>query len=168
MTTSSDLELSPVLPAGADRQSVAPFDFGSGVRGWVRAGTSFLAVLTLILIALQFIFAMYKPDLNDPDIWWHMRNAQYLFEHHQIPRYDMYSFTVAGHPWVNTEWLSEIPFYVAYRAFGLVGIKTLSFLVLDTLFLLLLYLSYQESRNFKASAVACYFSFFLSIVSFWP
>src|SRR5437764_11812732 len=168
MTTSSDLELSPVLPAGADRQSVAPFDFGSGIRGWVRAGTSFLAVLTLILIALEFIFAMYKPDLNDPDIWWHMRNAQFLFQHHQFPRYDMYSFTVTGHPWVNTEWLSEVPFYFAYQAFGLAGLKSLSFFVLDTIFLLLLYLCYQESRNFKASVVSCYLATLLATVSFGP
>src|SRR5438477_494094 len=168
MTTSSDLEMAPVLPAGADRQRVAPFDFGSGVRGWVCAGTSFLAVLTLILIALQFIFAMYKPDLNDPDIWWHMRNAQYLFQHHQFARYDMYSFTVAGHPWVNTEWLSEVPFYLAYQAFGLAGLKWLSFFVLDTIFLLLLYLCYQESRNFKASVVSCYFATLLAPVSFGP
>ena len=142
MTVSSQLDLPSASTPAADRRTVDPPNFGSGVLGWVRAGTSFLAVLTLILIALQFIFAMYKPDLNDPDIWWHMRNAQYLFQHHQFPRYDMYSFTVAGHPWVNTEWLSEVPFYLAYQAFGLAGLKSLSFFALDTIFLLLLYLCY--------------------------
>src|SRR5438270_4781882 len=168
MTASTELEFPPVRPAGADRQTLDPLDFGSGIRGWVRAGTSFLAVLTLILIALQFIFAMYKPDLNDPDIWWHMRNAQFLFQHHQFPRYDMYSFTVTGHPWVNTEWLSEVPFYLAFQAFGLAGLKSLSFFVLDIIFLLLLYLCYQESRNFKASVVSCYFATLLATVSFGP
>src|SRR6266446_6054606 len=104
-----------------------PMDFGSGPRGWLRAGTSFLAVLTLVMIGIQYIYSMYKPDLNDPDIWWHMRNAQYLFQHHQFPRFDMYSFTVAGHPWINHEWLSEIPYYLAYRAFGLAGVKSCAF-----------------------------------------
>ncbi len=145
-----------------------PMDFGSGVRGWLRAGTSFLAVLTLVMIGIQFIFSMYKPDMNDPDIWWHMRNAQYLFQHHQFPRFDMFSFTVAGHPWINHEWLSEVPFYLAFRVFGLVGLKSLSFFVLDAIFLLLLYLSYQESRNFKASFVACCYATFLATVSFGP
>jgi multisubunit Na+/H+ antiporter MnhB subunit len=145
-----------------------PFNFGVGVRGWLRAGTSFLGVLTLVLIALQFIFIMYSPDLNDPDIWWHMRNAQYLFQHHQFPRQDMYSFTVAGHPWINHEWLSEIPFLLAYRAFGLVGLKSLTFFTVDLIFLLLLYLCYRESRNFKASVAACCFSTFLATVSFGP
>lgn len=167
MSVSNQLEIAPpespiVVPSGD------PFDFGSGLRGWVKAGTSFLAVLTLILIGIPFIFSMYHPDLNDPDIWWHMRNAEYLFQHHQFPRHDMYSFTVAGHPWINHEWLSEVPFYAAYRAFGLVGLKSLSFLTIDAIFILLLYLCYQESRNFKASVSACYFSVFLATVSFGP
>ena len=168
MTISSELDPAKATEPLSAEQVIAPLNFGSGLRGYRRAATSFLAVLTLMLIVMQFLFSMYKPDLDDPDIWWHMRNAQFLFQHHQIPRQDMYSFTVAGHPWINTEWLSEIPFYVAYRTFGLVGIKSLSFFVLDALFLLLLYLAYDESRNFKASAAACYFSFFLATVSFGP
>ena len=145
-----------------------PVDFGHGPKGWLRAGTSFLAVLTLVMIGIQFIYSMYHPDMNDPDVWWHIRNAQYLFQHHQFPRQDLYSFTVGGHPWINHEWLSEIPYYLAYRAFGLVGLKSLPFFILDAIFLLLLYLCYQESRNFKASFVACCYATFLATVSFGP
>ena len=143
-------------------------NFGPGPRGWLRAGTSFLAVLILVMIGVQFLYSMYKPDMNDPDIWWHMRNAQYLFQHHQLPRVDMYSFTVAGQPWISHEWLSEVPFYVAYQAFGLVGLKSFTFFLLDAIFLLLLYLSYRESRNFKAAVAACCYSTFLATVSFGP
>src|SRR6266700_167877 len=168
MTVSSGLNVSSTLKPRLAEPPSDPIDFEPGLRGYLRAATSFLAVLTLILIVMQFLFSMYKPDLDDPDVWWHMRNAQFLFQHHQILRQDTYSFTVAGHPWINTEWLSEIPFYLAYRTFGLVGLKSLSFFVLYTIFLLLLYLSYQESRNFKASAAACYLSFFLATVSFGP
>src|SRR5262249_38038086 len=98
-----------------------PLNFGPGFRGWLRAGTSFLAVLVMVLIGWQF--ALVGWHLNDPDIWWHLRNAQYLFQHQQLPSHDMYSFTVAGHPWVSHEWLSEIPYYFAYRALGLSGLK---------------------------------------------
>lgn len=171
MMSSSQLEPPPVIveapPTGLETPE-APLKFGPGFRGWFRAGTSFLAVLTLVLIALQFVFIMHSPDLKDPDIWWHMRNAQYLFQHHQFPRQDLYSFTVAGHPWINHEWLSEIPFYLAYRAFGLVGLKSLTFFTVDVVFLLLLYLCYRENRNFKASIAACCFSTFLATVSFEP
>lgn len=171
MTISEQLEVAPSSVANAPTTLSIPgdpLDFGRGPRGWFKAGTSFLAVLTLVLIGIQYIFSMYHPDLADPDIWWHMRNADYLLHHHQFPRVDMFSFTVAGHAWMNHEWLSELPFYFAYRAFGLVGIKSLSFFVLGAIFLLLLYLCYQESRNFKASVTACYFATFLATVSFGP
>jgi len=134
----------------------------------LRAGTSFLAVLTLVLIGMQFIFSLLRPDMNDPDIWWHMRNAESLLQQHQFPRMDTYSFTVAGHPWINHEWLSEIPYYFAYKWLGLVGLKTACFLLFDAIMLLLLYLCFQESRNFKASVTACYFATVLATVSFGP
>src|SRR5215467_2711098 len=120
----------------------------------------------MVLIGWQF--ALVGSGLNDPDIWWHLRNAQYLFQTHRLPAHDMYSFTVAGHYWVSHEWLSEIPYYLAYLALGLCGLKVLTFLVLDVIFLLLLYLCYQESRNFKASIVACLFATMLATVSFGP
>src|SRR5437588_6308458 len=158
-----------VLAARSDEQvSGDPMKFGSGPKGWLRAGTSFLAVLTLVLIGIQFIFALYRRDLDDPDIWWHMRNAQHLLQSHHFPNADTYSFTVAGHPWINHEWLAEIPYYFAYHTFGLVGLKALYFSLLTTIFLLLLYLCYQGSRNFKASVTACYFGTFLATISFGP
>src|SRR5947208_1829507 len=101
-----------ILPIRSDYQiSGEPLNFGSGPMGWLRAGTSFLAVLTLVLIGIQIIFALYRRDLNDPDIWWHMRNAQYLLQNHHFPNADMYSFTVAGHTWMNHEWLAEMPYF---------------------------------------------------------
>src|SRR5438067_12386486 len=137
MNSSEQLESEARMVASADESGVPtdPMNFGRGIRGWFRAGTSFLAVLTMLVVGIIYIFALYRPDMNDPDIWWHMHNAQYLFQHHQLPRQDTYSFTVAGHPWINHEWLSEIPYFLAYRAFGLVGIKSLMFFVLTAIFL---------------------------------
>lgn len=166
MTTTAQADVSAAIESAQAPSS--RFTFGTGPKGWFRAATSFFGVLTLILISIQFIYAMYHQDINDPDIWWHMRNAQLLIQHHHFPRVDTYSFTAAGHPWINTEWLSEIPFYLAYRAFGLVGLKSISFFILNSIFLLLLYLSYQESRNFKAAATGCYYATFLATVSFGP
>jgi hypothetical protein len=111
---------------------------------------------------------MVKPDFNDPDVWWHMRDAQFLVQQHQFPRQDMYSFTAAGKPWVNTEWLSELPFYLVYRVGGLGGLKAMTFVLPSILMLLLLYLCYQESRNFKASVAVCCFASFLAVVSYGP
>ena len=84
---------------------------------------SFPAMLVMLLIGI--VFTMARKGFADPDIWWHLRNAEFLFTQHQLPRQDYYSFTVAGHPWINHEWLAEVPYYLAWRVGGLVGIKTL-------------------------------------------
>jgi len=164
--TESKRSFSPTTPVDAMAGDFA--SFGPGFRGWISVGTSFLGVLTLALVGMQFVFTMVQPDLNDPDVWWHMRNAQYLVQQHQLPRHDMYSFTAAGRPWVNTEWLSEIPFYLAYRFCGLTGLKFLTFALPSIVILLLLYLCYRESRNFKASIAVCAFASFLAKVSYGP
>jgi len=126
----------------------------------------FQVVLTMIVLAVPFLLA--RQGMNDPDIWWHLRNAEYLIQHQRMPDHDMYSFTVPANPWINHEWLSEIPYYFAWKAFGLVGVKSLSLVLLGCIFLGILYLSYRESLNFKASVTACCFSVFLCSVSFGP
>src|SRR5437867_2710372 len=83
----------------------------------IRRVFSFPALLGALLVTT--VFAMSRNGLSDPDIWWHLRNAEYLLVDHKFVRFDMYSFTLAGHPWVNPEWLGEIPFYLAWQAWGL-------------------------------------------------
>jgi hypothetical protein len=129
-------------------------------------GASFLTMLTFLLITLQFV--MSRGEIIDPDIWWHLRNAEFLIQHHQLPRFDMYSFTVAGAPWINHEWLSEVPFYLTWRAGGLSGLNAATLVVIVAIFLGLLYLCYQESGHFKASIAACCFVTFLAKVSYGP
>jgi hypothetical protein len=127
---------------------------------------SFPVVLTLILVGL--VFALSRKGITDPDIWWHLHNAQFLVEHHTFMRADTYSFTVPGHPWINHEWLAELPFYLGWRALGLGGIHAVMFVTLALIFLGILYLSYCESGHYKSSILATSFVVFLGCVSFGP
>jgi len=133
---------------------------------WARRLCTFPAALASLLAVTVFTIA--RDSLADPDIWWHLRNAEYLLTNFRLPRVDAFSFTVIGHPWINHEWLAEIPYYLAWRAFGLVGIKALSLLVLESIFLGLLYLCWKTSGNIKASLVVCIFAVMLGSVSFGP
>ncbi len=135
-------------------------------RERVRPVVSFLVVLTFLVVGIVFVLA--HGSVADPDIWWHLHNADYLVQHHALPRYDMYSFTVAGHPWINHEWLGELPYYFAWRALGLRGIDAVTLSILSLIFLGLLYLSYRHSGHYKASVAACCYAVFLASVSFGP
>ena len=46
--------------------------------------------------------------MADPDIWWHLRNGRSDLSRPPVSaaKYE-YSFTAAGHPWINTEWFLE-------------------------------------------------------------
>ena len=124
--------------------------------------------LALISILALWVYMGAGRGIWDPDIWWHLRNAEYLLHNLELPRSDMFSFTVAGHPWMNYEWLSEIPYYLAWRAFGLPGIYVLFMLLLQLILLGNFYWAYQASGNLKGSfLVACY-SVLLAAVSFGP
>ena len=73
----------------------------------------------MCMFVLAAVIFRYCPrGLAEPDIWWHLRNAAYLFQHHSFPRVDTYSFGAAGLPRLNYEWLSEIPFLLGFDAGG--------------------------------------------------
>jgi hypothetical protein len=140
-----------------------------GWRERYHSSVSFLVVLTFVALTLIFIlFVMGHGKVADPDIWWHLHNADYLVRHHSLPNYDTYSFTVAGHPWMNHEWLAELPYYFAWRALGLSGIAAVTLAVLSLIFLGVLYLSYRECGNYKAAVLASSYAVFLGKFSFGP
>jgi hypothetical protein len=127
---------------------------------------SFHVVLTLLMLTLVFVYS--RKGISDPDIWWHLHNADYLVQHHSLPRADTYSFTVPGHPWINHEWLAELPYYFGWRVLGLVGINAVTFAILALIFLGVLYLCYRETGHYKASIVAACYAVLLGSVSFGP
>jgi hypothetical protein len=161
-----------VMPeeAAAARSNVPEFKpvviSTSDWRARYRSTVSFLVVLTFVFITLIFMLAHGR--VADPDLWWHLHNADYLIQHHHLPSSDMYSFTVAGYPWMNHEWLAELPYYFAWRAWGLRGVDGVAVSTVILIFLGILYLSYRECGNYKAAVLASSYTIFLARVSFGP
>jgi hypothetical protein len=106
--------------------------------------------------------------IAEPDIWWHLRDAAYLFQNHTIPRVDTYSFTAAGSPRLNFEWLSEVPFFLGFKAMGLQGILTVYFAVLVLIYVGVYYRSCRAGADCKDAAVATVAGIWLGGVSMAP
>jgi len=136
------------------------------LRKVIRAVFSFPVMLASIIVV--FVFLGMGSSVGDPDLWWHLRNAEYLFTHLTTPQVDFYSYTTNGYPWMNHEWLAEIPYYLAWRMGGLMGVYVLSVGLLCFIMLGIYYWAYNQSRNLKASCVVTCFSMFLAVVSFGP
>ena len=119
-----------------------------------------------LLVAVIFGFSVKQ--IAEPDIWWHLRDAAYLFQHHSFPSVDTYSFGAAGSPWLNHEWLSEIPFYLGYKAMGLQGLLTVYFAVLVLIYAGVYYRSCRAGADCKDATLTTVLAISLGVVSIGP
>ena len=124
-------------------------------------------VMCMFLLAAA-IFGFSAKQIADPDIWWHLRNASYLFQYHSFPSVDTYSFTAAGSPWMNFEWLSEIPFLLGFKAMGLQGMLAVYFAVLVLIYVGVYYRSCRAGADCKDATVVTLLAIFLGVVSIGP
>jgi len=83
--------------------------------------------LTVLVLGL---FALAVNNVTDPDFWWHLRTGQLIVAAHHVPHADPYSFTRAGQPWIDHEWLSQLLMYGIYRFGGYGGIILLFGLII--------------------------------------
>jgi len=132
------------------------------------AGSVFSFPVMCMFLLAAVIFGFSVKQIAEPDIWWHLRNAAYLFEHHSFPSVDSYSFGAAGSPWLAHEWLSEIPFFLAFKAMGLQGILGVYFAVLVLIYVGVYYRSCRAGADCKNATVTTLLAIFLGVVSIGP
>lgn len=88
------------------------------------------------LLFLVALFTMSVRELADPDLWWHLKTGEWVWEQ-GIPKTDPFSFTKFGTPWVAHEWLSDAVMWGIYQAGGLVGLSlTFAAMIAATFWLL--------------------------------
>lgn len=96
-----------------------------GNTAWISKAFSFPIMCMFLLAAVIVAYAPRGISIGESDIWWHLLDARNLLQFHSLSRVDTRTFTVAGSPWISFEWLSEIPFLVAFKTAGLQGIIAL-------------------------------------------
>lgn len=78
----------------------------------------------LIAGAAALLLAVASVTYADPDLWGNVRFGLDVLQVHHLTSIDPYSFT-QDQPWVNHEWLSELPMGLAYFAGGSAGLALL-------------------------------------------
>ena len=71
-----------------------------------------LAMLAVLTVRARF---------DDPDMWWHLKTGEVIWNTHTIPTTDLFSYTTNHHASIPHEWLSETLIYGAYRWGGYSG-----------------------------------------------
>lgn len=78
-----------------------------------------------LVFFILFVALVFFPVIRDPDFFFHVTAGAYIVEHHLLPHHDVFSYTMAGAPWVMHEWLFEVLVYELYRLGGDLGVKLL-------------------------------------------
>lgn len=91
---------------------------------------------------LFFAFGLalfFKPPLSDPDLGWHLKNAEKIVKFGSFPLADTYSWTVPAYQWADSYWLTEVLIYKLKEFFGFGGLAAF-FALLTSVFLTLFFL----------------------------
>ena len=129
---------------------------------------SFPVMCMFLLSVVIFRGAPEGIGIGESDIWWHLLNARNLLEHHSLSRFDTHTFTVAGAPWMSFEWLSEIPFYLAFKATAWQGVLAVYFLAMVLIFAGVYYRSCRAGADRKDAAIATLGGIWIGCVSLAP
>src|SRR5579863_10006874 len=146
-------------------ESIRPDDAPTRLALWSKV-FSFPVMCMVVMSGRLLIFAIQQ--FTESDLWWHLRNAQNLVQHHSLSGIDTYSFTAAGSTWISFEWLSEVVYYVAYRALGLQGILLTFFTILVLIFSSVYYRSWRNGANCKDAAITTFAAICIGGVSIGP
>ena len=73
------------------------------------------------LAAAGFTLASGYPT-GDPDTYWHLASGQWMLDHHEILRTDVFSSTVSGQAYSVGEWLGEIVLTLVFNAGSWAGL----------------------------------------------
>jgi len=133
---------------------------------WPRYIFRYPVMLGVVIACITYYFA--SSSIDDPDIWWHLRNAESFLETGHIVSRDAYSFTVIGAPWMNHEWISELPYYLGWHWLRFRGLYLVELFCVEAILLGTFYRSYRASRNIKAAFIVSWFAVLLATVSFGP
>ncbi|QOZ38192.1 hypothetical protein XH92_28760 [Bradyrhizobium sp. CCBAU 53421] len=112
--------------------------------------------LPFVLAATAYLTIIARGTflLKDADIYWHIVVGQWIVDHRAVPHVDMFSFTMRGAPWITSEWLSEVLYFVAYKLAGWTGPVMLAALSASVAYYLLTLLLLKRLPNIPATILA--------------
>ncbi|MBU4311692.1 MAG: hypothetical protein KJ706_03110, partial [Candidatus Omnitrophica bacterium] len=102
--------------------------------------------LLVIILLFALLFISQINTIVDVDLWWNLKTGEHIIKNLEIPRVDIFSYTLKDRPWIDHEWLSQVFFYPIFFKFGLVALNILKAFIISSCFLILFFLVYSR-RN---------------------
>jgi hypothetical protein len=90
-------------------------------RSTLRLSWPLLLGMTALLLPVCL-----RWGLRDPDPYWQIVVGEWMLDHHRVPTWDLFSYTMAGAPTTTQEWGAEIIVAAVYRAAAWPGLVLLA------------------------------------------
>ncbi|HTS19222.1 MAG TPA: hypothetical protein VMP11_16720 [Verrucomicrobiae bacterium] len=126
-----------------------------GILPWLMPSLTQWLWLVILLILLANPWRTMMAT-SDGDTCMHWRVGEYMLETGHLIRTDVFSHTRFGEPIISKEWLAEIIFALAGRAWGLYGLCVVTALLIATTFALLHRQLVRESGNHAVAILVAF------------
>ncbi|MCX5702967.1 MAG: tetratricopeptide repeat protein, partial [Candidatus Omnitrophica bacterium] len=108
-------------------------------------GEYFLGLVAFFSLFLYLHLNM-SSELQDPDVWLHIKTGEYIVQHQSVPYTDIYSSTVPGKEWIDHSWLVQVIFYLVFHFGGPDNLILLSAVTVLLAFLFLFFSIYKRRQ----------------------
>lgn len=98
------------------------------------------------------------------DLWWHIATGRWIVTHKALPLTDSWSFTRAGQPWLQHEWLSDVVFQLWESLFGMNSLVYWKWSIL----ILTLLLLFHVARRLTTDPLASYAAALVAVATAAP
>lgn len=128
--------------------------------------------LQIFFIVVFFAYVFYSTYgiFLGYDLWFHLKNGEFILQNHYIPHQDPFSFSAAKYPpyyFTNYMWLFGVITYIIYSLWHFTGIDTArSFLILFT-FIILFVTSLNKSKEYRSSPTLVPVTLIILLVAFF-
>ncbi|MCI0411935.1 hypothetical protein L0222_03930 [bacterium] len=116
----------------------------TGIRTSTRSGFRNKSIYIFISLTV-FVVSFFK--IADLDFWWHLKTGEIIWEKKEFQFTEIYSFSAAGRPYVDHEWLFQVIQYFFYSIGGPAGIILSKCAILATIYLLIARFLLQKKLN---------------------
>ncbi len=103
--------------------------------------------LISLVVVLMGLFSLHTLTSINQDIGRHIRVGEMVWQDHQIPTTNTFSFTAPDFPFVNHHWFGGVLLYLGYVAVGLKGLIVAKACMLAVAIALVLLAQYHEELS---------------------
>ncbi|MBN8936131.1 MAG: hypothetical protein J0I13_07520, partial [Rhizobiales bacterium] len=82
------------------------YSLTQGVGGTARLRLPWPMAVAAIGYLLLLVLGSHL--LNDPDTHWQIAVGNWILAHRDVPHVDTFSDTMAGAPWISSQWLAQV------------------------------------------------------------